>query len=129
MLPFVCFWLCFEWLAVPSCSCADQEQCVGGSLAADSHWDYWISRQCGLLDSVPVATVRAGTKAGQAWLVLPWQCWGDSEWSYASPQCHNKHLFPEVLLGGYSTNSISPSPHSHGFWCVPQEESALGASV
>lgn len=69
-------------------------------VAGDTHWHYCISRQCGLLDSVLVATVRTGTNAGQAWLVLPWQCWGDSEWSYASPQCHNKHLFPEVLLGG-----------------------------
>lgn len=45
-------------------------------VAGDSHWDYWVSRQCGLLDSVPVATVRTGTKTGQAWLVLPSQCWG-----------------------------------------------------
>lgn len=45
-------------------------------VAGDSHWDYWISRQCGLLDSVPVATVRTGRKMGQAWLVLPSQCWG-----------------------------------------------------
>lgn len=70
------------------------------SNAGDTHWDYWISRQCASLDSVPVATVRTGTKTGQAWLVLPWQSWGDSERSYGSHQCHNKHFFPEVLLGG-----------------------------
>lgn len=33
-------------------------------VAGDSHWDYWISRQCGLLDSVLVATVGTGTKMG-----------------------------------------------------------------
>lgn len=69
-------------------------------VAGDTHWHFWVSRQCALLHSVPVATVRAGTETGQAWLVLPWQCWGDSERSYGSQQCHNKHFFPEVLLGG-----------------------------
>lgn len=35
-----------------------------------------------------------------------------------SPRC--------FLRRGYSTNSISPSPHSQGFWCVLQQNSALG---
>lgn len=68
-------------------------------VTGDAQWHYWVSRQCALLHSVSVATVKAGTKTGQAWLVLPWQCWGDSEHSYGSHQCHNKHFFPEVLLG------------------------------
>lgn len=35
-------------------------------LAGDCGCDYWVSRQHGLLDSVPVATVRTGIKTGQA---------------------------------------------------------------
>lgn len=44
-------------------------------IAGDQHCDYWVSRQRGLLDSVPVATVRTGIKTGPAGPSLA-ACWG-----------------------------------------------------
>lgn len=35
-------------------------------VAGDRHCDYWVSRRRGLLDAVPLATVRTGIKTGPA---------------------------------------------------------------
>lgn len=39
---------------------------VAVPVAGDCHCDHWVSRRCGLLDSVLVATVTTGIKTGRA---------------------------------------------------------------
>lgn len=69
LIIFICFVMDI-WSQLPLCwlgpwpdPCA--EQCSGSDLLV-TVTDYWVSRRRGLLDAVPLATVRTGIKTGPA---------------------------------------------------------------